>query len=119
MNAVAPRYGERMSVEPGLDRHEWESEWESIMADAEDAPEEALPLLDDLVLRMLSERGFAPLDPVAHDADDPEVFADFRAAHEITRRVEQGLDVEPDDIATAIEDYREVFEFLVEERAPP
>lgn len=23
-----------MSVEPGLDRHEWESEWESIMADA-------------------------------------------------------------------------------------
>jgi hypothetical protein len=108
-----------MSLEPGLDRHEWESEWESIVADAEDSPEEALPLLDDLILRMLSERGFAPLDPVDRDGDDPEVFADFRAAHDVTRRLEQGLDVDPEDVSEAIKDYREVFEFLVEERGAP
>jgi hypothetical protein len=44
-----------MSVEPGLDRREWES----IMSDSEDSLEEALPLLDELLLRMLDERGFA------------------------------------------------------------
>jgi hypothetical protein len=108
-----------MSLEPGLDRHEWESEWESIVADTEDSPEEALPLLDDLVLRMLNERGFAPLDPVASDGDDPEVLADFRAAHDVTRRLEQGLDVDREDVEAALEDYREVFEFLVEERGTP
>jgi hypothetical protein len=108
-----------MSLEPGLDRHEWESEWESIMSETEDSPEEALPLLDELVLRMLNERGFAPLDPVANDGDDPEILADFRAAHDVTLRLEQGLDVEPDDVSMAVEDYRAVFEFLVAERSPP
>ncbi len=108
-----------MSLEPGLDRHEWESEWESIMADAEDSPEEALPLLDELVLRMLNERGFAPLDPVASDGDEPEIFANFRAAHDVRRRLDQALDIEPDDVSTAIEDYREVFEFLIAERSAP
>ena len=46
-----------MSVEPGLGRHAWESECESIMTDAEDALDEALPLLDELVARMLEQRG--------------------------------------------------------------
>jgi len=78
-----------MSVEPGLDRHAWESEWESIMSDAEDSLDEALPLLDEFVLRMLDERGFAPLDPVAHDGDDPEILTSFRAAHDVTMRLDK------------------------------
>jgi hypothetical protein len=108
-----------MSVEPGLDRHEWESEWESIMSDAEDSLDEALPLLDELVLRMLVERGFAPLDPVAHDGDDPEILASFRAAHDVTMRLGKGLDVEREDVVDAVDDYRGVFDFLVAERSAP
>jgi hypothetical protein len=108
-----------MSVEPGLDRHEWESEWESIMSDAEGSPDEALPLLDELVLRMLLERGFAPLDPVAHDGDEPEIVATFRAAHDVRMRLDAGIDVEPEGVFEAVEDYRAVFEFVLAERAAP
>ena len=108
-----------MSVEPGLDRNEWESEWESVMADAEDALDEALPLLDELVLRMLEERGFAPLDPVADDGDDPEILKSFRAAHDVTMRVDKGLDVETEDVSNAVDGYRDVFEFLLAERTAP
>jgi hypothetical protein len=46
-----------MSAEPGLDLHALENECESIMADAEDALNKALPLLDELVPRMLEQRG--------------------------------------------------------------
>jgi hypothetical protein len=108
-----------MSVEPGLDRHAWVSEWESIMADTEDTLDEALPLLDELVLRMLEERGFAPLDPVADYGDDPEILKSFRGAHDVTMRVNQGLDVEPEDVSKAVDDYRDVFEFLLAERTAP
>ena len=108
-----------MSIEPGLDRHAWESEWASIMSDAEDSLDEALPLLDELVLRMLGERGFNPLDPVADDGVDPEILASFRAAHEVTTRLDKGLDVEAEDVTTALDDYRAVFDFLVAERSAP
>jgi hypothetical protein len=108
-----------MATEPGLDRHEWESEWASIMDDAEDSLDETLPLLDELVLRMLEERGFAPLDSVAEDGDEPEILASFRAAHDVKMRVDRHDDVEPDDIREAVEDYRAVFDFLVAERGAP
>jgi hypothetical protein len=108
-----------MATEPGLDRHEWESEWASIMDDAEDSLDEALPLLDGLVMRMLEERGFALLDPVAEDGDDPEILASFRAAHDVTMRVDRDNDVEPDDIREAVDDYRAVFDFLVAGRGAP
>ena len=33
--------------EPGLDRHEWETEWEQLEPDLEDSPSEALNELDE------------------------------------------------------------------------
>jgi hypothetical protein len=108
-----------MSAEPGLDRHEWESEWASLQEELEDAPAETLPLVDDLVARMLTERGFAVEDHVADDGDDPEILAEFRAAREITNRLDRGLDVGPGDIAAAVNSYRAVFDFLLTERSPP
>jgi len=50
--------------EPGLSRHEWESEWVSLEEQLEDSPVDVLPELDDLVERMLNERGYAIDDPV-------------------------------------------------------
>ena len=43
-------------VEPGLDRHEWETEWQALEPLVVDSPAEALPEVDRLVGRMLAER---------------------------------------------------------------
>jgi hypothetical protein len=68
---------------------------------------------------MLEARGYAIDDPVVREGDDRDVSADFLAAREITRAVEQGKDVDAEDIETAIENYRELYEFLIEDRAAP
>jgi hypothetical protein len=108
----------RMSTpEPGLDRHEWETELQALEPELADAPAEALPELQGLVERMLSERGFAPEDPVASDGDEPEVLAEFRAAAETTRALDRGDDVGPGDVAAAVNGLRAVFDYLVSERS--
>ena len=45
-------------LEPGLDRHEWESQWQALAEQVEDSPAEALPELDSLIAGMLEERGY-------------------------------------------------------------
>ena len=107
-------------LEPGLDRHEWESEWQALEEQLADGPVESLPALDDLVARMLDARGFAIDDPVASDGDDREIIAEFLAARETTRLVESGSDdVSPGDVAAAINGYRAVFEHVLAERGAP
>jgi hypothetical protein len=107
-------------LEPGLDRHEWESEWQALEEQLADAPAETLPELDDLVGRMLVERGYALDDPVAREGDDREVVAEFLAARETTRLVETGAhDLSPGDVAAAINGYRSVYEYIVSERSAP
>jgi hypothetical protein len=101
--------------EPGLDRHEWETEWEQLEPDLEDSPSEALHELDDLIARMLTEAGY-PLDtedPVDDEGIDPEVMTSFFAAREITRQVDRGDDVDPGDVAQAVNLYRELYEHLI------
>jgi len=105
--------------EPGLDRHEWESEMASIEDDLRDDPGSSLRELDDLVLRMLEESGYDITDPVVRDGEEREVVAEFLAAREITEAYERGADdVSPGDVAAAINGYRAVFDFLVENRSP-
>jgi hypothetical protein len=106
--------------EPGLDRHEWESEWQALEEQLSEDPADTLPQLDDLVARMLKARGFDLSDPVALEGDEPEVVAEFRAAREITRLVEAGSeDVSPGDVAAAVNGYRAIFDFLLVERRVP
>ncbi|HEV8687367.1 MAG TPA: hypothetical protein VGQ84_08825 [Gaiellaceae bacterium] len=105
--------------EPGLDLHEWESEFSSIEPDFEDDPAGALVELTNLVGRMLTARGFAVDDPVADDGEEPEILATFRAAREVSRLVESDADVDPGDVASAINDLRDVYDHLIIERAPP
>jgi hypothetical protein len=106
-------------AEPGLDLHEWQPEWEALEPLVADSPREALPELDDLLERMLVARGFAPDGPVAAEGDERGVLANFRAAREITRLAESGADLSPGDVAPAIEDYREVYGILAEQRPAP
>jgi hypothetical protein len=107
-------------IEPGLDRHEWESEWQALEEQLADAPAQALTSVDDLIERMLVERGYALSDPVARDGDDREIVAEFLAAREITRLVDEGnRDVSPGDVAAAVNGYRALFDYLIAERSAP
>ena|SRR5690242_13646975 len=107
-------------LEPGLDRHEWESEWQALEEQVADAPAESLPELDGLVGRMLEARGFTIDDPVAREGDDPEVIAEFRSARETKRLVEAGVDgVSPGDVAAAVNGYRAVYEYLIADHRAP
>jgi hypothetical protein len=103
-------------LDPGLDRHEWESRWESLDEDLEDSPRDVLPELDLLLTEMLSETGFAIDDPVASEGEAPEVVKEFASAREITRLLAENPDaVSPGDVAAAVNGYRSVYEFLMEE----
>jgi hypothetical protein len=107
-------------LEPGLDRHEWESEWQSLEEELADSPADVLPELDDLVARMLEERGYAIDDPVAREGDDREIVAEFLAAREVTRLVADDPNaVSPGDVAAAVNGYRSLYEYLLVERSAP
>lgn len=105
--------------EPGLDRHEWESQWQALEEELSDDPAGTLGDLDDLVARMLESRGYALDDEVAVEGDDPEVVTEFRAAREITRRVDAGASVDPGDVASAVNGYRALYEHVLAERTAP
>jgi hypothetical protein len=105
-------------VEPGFDRHEWESELAALEDDLHDDPAAALPDLDDLVARMLEETGYDIDDPVVREGDEREVVAEFLAAREIKEAYERGADdLSAGDIGAAINGYRAVFDYLVESRS--
>jgi hypothetical protein len=107
-------------LEPGLDRHEWESIYSSIEEDLETSPAEALPELDRLVEQMLEARGYAIDDLVTREGDDRDIVAEFLAAREITRLVDRGADgVSPGDVAAAINGYRFLYDYLLVERSAP
>ncbi|TMK73175.1 MAG: hypothetical protein E6G50_02410 [Actinobacteria bacterium] len=107
-------------LEPGLDRHEWESEWASLQEELEDSPADVLPELDRLVERMLEARGYDVSDPVALEGEERDIVADFLAAREITRlRTDDPDAVSPGDVAAAVNGYRSVYEAVMEERRAP
>jgi len=101
--------------EPGLDRHEWETAWEELQEQLEDAPAETLPELGDLIGHMLAARGFAIDDEVADDGIEPDILVSFRSAREISLRVDRGDDVDPSDVGEAIHSYREIYEQLIDQ----
>ena len=104
--------------EPGLNRHEWESEMASLEEDLHDDPGGALSELDDLVGRMLEETGYDVADPVVRAGEEREIVAEFLAAREIKEAYERGSDdLSPGDIAAAVNGYRAIFDYLVSSRS--
>jgi hypothetical protein len=105
--------------EPGLDKHEWESQWAEFQDDLETSPADALPEVDRLVEEMLEAKGFAIDDPVASEGDERDVLTEFLAARETTRRLDANEDdIDPGDIAAAVNGYRSIFDYLIDERGP-
>ena len=102
--------------EPGLDRHEWQSELQSLEDDLHDDPFQALPGLADLVERMLIEAGYDLTDPVAREGDAREVVAEYLAAREVADLVETGnSQLSPGDVASAIEGLRALADYVLAE----
>jgi hypothetical protein len=106
-------------VEPGLNRHEWESEWQQLEEALHESPEEALPDARDLVERMLEERGVLDDESVTVEGIDPELVSGFSSASDVTRRVERGEDVDRGDLDSAAGTLRALYEHLVSERSAP
>jgi hypothetical protein len=106
--------------EPGLDLHEWESEWASIEDEIADSPETALPYVHELITRMLKERKILDESLAVTEGADPDWVRTWEAGVELVRQLDDpGVDVERGDIVDQIENYRELFQALVVERAPP
>jgi hypothetical protein len=104
--------------EPGLDRQEWESEFQTLEEELHENPAETLPELDALVLRMLEETGYDIADPVVRAGDEREVVAEYLAAHEIMQAVERGSEeISPGDVAAAINGFRAVFDYVIANRS--
>jgi hypothetical protein len=110
---------DRPVSEPGLDRHDWESEWAGLEPLVVDAPADALPELHDLVERMLVERGYLHEDRTAAEDADPELLAEYVAADDVVRRLDGGETVDPADIGSAVSGLRGVYEFVIAERSAP
>ena len=105
-------------TEPGLDMHEWESQWAQLQEDAADAPDEALPEIVRLVEHMLTDRGYDLENPVVVEDESRDIVADFFAARDIARAAEQ-TKLDQEDIDAALADLREIHDYLVENRAAP
>jgi hypothetical protein len=111
--------GSMSQLDPGLDRHEWETEWQALEEELESAPAETLPEAADLVERMLEARGYAVDDPVAREGDDPEVLREWASASETAQRIDRGESVDPGDVAAAINGVRLLYSHLIGERSAP
>jgi hypothetical protein len=94
--------------EPGLDRHDWETEFASIEEGLHDDPQGALPELAGLVGRMLEERNVEEGD---------ELMAEFHSARETAAQCERG-EADAGDVGSAVESLRSVYETLIVERSP-
>jgi hypothetical protein len=105
--------------EPGLDRHEWESEWASLEEDFDADPFNSLRYVHELIGRMLKERRILDDSFVATEGADPELLRPYEAGAELVRRIDAELVVEEADVREALENYRELFQTLVTERAAP
>jgi hypothetical protein len=62
-------------MDPGLDRHDWESDWQALESDVADSPTEAVPELVRLVERMLEDSGMLVDGDDAARGVDPELAA--------------------------------------------
>lgn len=99
--------------EPGLDQHQWMSEWEVIDPLLTESPTEALGEADDLVGRMLDARGYERDERDGEDATEPETVREYAEAHRVVTLIDSGESYDPGDVAVAVEAYRSLYAYLI------
>lgn len=98
----------------------WASEWASLEDNIVDSPETGLAYVHELMTRMLKERRILDDSLVVLEGADPEWVKTWQAGGELARKLDEPTaEVERDDVLEQIENYRELFETLLAERAPP
>ena len=102
--------------EPGLDRHEWETQYDALEPELAAAPSQALPELADLVERILVARGFQLNEPTRIEGTERDVVFEYLAGRAVSDRVERGEDVDPGDIGAAVIGLQGVYSYLVVEQ---
>jgi hypothetical protein len=105
--------------EPGIDEHEWVTEWEQIEPELHDSPAEALSEADDLVGRMMAARGFPLSERDGEELPEPETVREFEEAHRVRMQIESGESYDPGDVAMAVEAYRSLYAYLLAYGATP
>jgi hypothetical protein len=105
-------------TEPGLDLHEWETQWQQLQDESVDEPAQTLPEIVRLVGTMLRERGFQLEEPVTAEGDDVDIVRNFVAARELAAAAESGS-ADPEDVVVALEDLREIHDYITQDRAAP
>jgi hypothetical protein len=101
--------------DPGIDRHDFASEWESLWPDTETDPRESVPELEDILRRMLVRHGYVlDDDDPAAQGDEVEILAPYASVREVADAIRDGEDVDPGDIGQAILDALEVYEALID-----
>jgi hypothetical protein len=100
--------------DPGETLYDWEGEMATLDDELHESPAETLPELDNLLRRMLEQSGYDLSDPVVREGDEREIVTEYLAAHEITTALERDAEgISSGDVADAINDFRELFDFLV------
>ena len=107
---AVPAEDDEIVVDPGVDLHIFETEWAAAWEDVHTDPAESLPVLDEIIGRMLDAAGYAPDDEVARAGDEREVLDRYLAVHDAI--VDGELDDAPGDVADAIEALTEVYDAL-------
>lgn len=105
--------------EPGIDRHEFETEWEDLQPLVEESPGEALPEVDRVVARLLEAHGLPLEEREGDELAERETTREFAEARRITRLLEAGEDVDPGDVAHAVNAYRLLYRDLLESGPGP
>jgi hypothetical protein len=100
--------------EPGLDKHEWETEWQDLEERLAEDPAQALAEVDGLIARMFQARGLPLEEREGETETEPETIREFLEARRIMLLVEEGEDVGPGDIGLAATSYRELYEILLD-----
>jgi hypothetical protein len=99
--------------EPGIDEHNWISEWEDIDPLLTESPTEALSEADHLIARMMQARGFPLVEREGEELSEPETTRSFIEAHRVSEQIDSGESYDPGDVAVAVETYRELYAYLL------
>jgi hypothetical protein len=102
--------------EPGLDRHEWETEYDALEPQLADAPAQALSELADLVERILEAHGFQLHEPATAAGNERDVVFEYLAARAVSDRIERGEDVDLGDVGAAVLGLQGVYASLLVEQ---
>jgi hypothetical protein len=100
--------------EPGLDEHEWITEWEQLSPDLEESPIEAIPEVHRLITEMMEARGFELDEPEGEELKEPEITRAYIAAREVKDEIESEGTLDLGDVPGAVEAYRELFQDLLD-----